>query len=129
LVAPALALAGGAEPLDKWAPEFQTPYGRFWTRRQIPILGFSLCIGIFWGWETLIWMGAIRLTASLHAQCFANSISHMRPDVAEGEASSQNVKWLAPVQALQGENWHGNHHERTGSARLVWTWRQIDVGW
>jgi fatty-acid desaturase len=119
----------GQSPVDKWAPEMQTRYWRFWTRWQVPILGVSLCIGIIWGWEAFFWMGAIRLTASLHAQCFANSISHMRPNVAVDEASSQNVVWLAPVQALQGENWHGNHHERPGSARLGWTWRQIDLGW
>ena len=28
-----------------------------------------------------------------------------------------------------GENWHQNHHDRPGSARLGWTPLQIDTGW
>ena len=28
-----------------------------------------------------------------------------------------------------GENWHQNHHDRPGSARLGWTPAQIDFGW
>jgi stearoyl-CoA desaturase (delta-9 desaturase) len=119
----------GQSPIARWAPEMQTGYWRFWTRWQVPILALSLCIGLPFGWPAFFWMGAIRLTLALHAQCATNSISHMRPGALPGEPSSQNVAWLAPVQAFQGENWHGNHHDRPGSARLGWTWRQFDAGW
>ena len=37
--------------------------------------------------------------------------------------------WLGFVQAFQGENWHGNHHANPASARLGFTWWQVDVGW
>ena len=30
---------------------------------------------------------------------------------------------------FQGENWHQNHHDRPGSARLGWTPLQFDIGW
>lgn len=123
----------GQSPVERWAPEMQTGYWKFWTRWQVPILAVSLFIGLpfvgQWGWGAVFWMGAIRLMFALHAQCAANSISHMKKDAAPGEPSSQNVAWLGVVQAFQGENWHGNHHGRPGAARLGWTWRQVDLGW
>jgi len=119
----------GQSPVERWAPDMQTTYWKFWTRWQVPILGLSLLVGLPFGWPAFFWLGAIRLTFALHAQCATNSIMHMRPDAGPGEPSSKNVGWLAPVQAFQGENWHGNHHDRPGSARLGWTWRQFDLGW
>ena len=53
----------------------------------------------------------------------------MRADAAPGESSSQNIAWLGVLHAFQGENWHGNHHARPWSARLGWTWWQVDLGW
>ena len=46
-----------------------------------------------------------------------------------GEDSSRNVRWLALMHMLQGENWHRNHHSRPGSARLGGSWRQPDIGY
>ena len=57
-----------------------------------------------------------RLVASLHVQCFVNSIAHMRPDRGPGEDSSQNIAWLGILHMFQGENWHGNHHARPAAA-------------
>ena len=71
----------------------------------------------------------MRLVASLHVQCFVNSIAHMRPDRAPGEDSSQNIAWLGILHMFQGENWHGNHHAKPWSARLGWKFWQIDFGW
>jgi stearoyl-CoA desaturase (delta-9 desaturase) len=116
-------------PIPRWAPDLDTPYYRFWTRWQVPILALALCIGLPFGWKAFFWLGAIRLVVALHAQCVTNSFAHMRRGVRAGEESSQNVGWLAPVQALQGENWHANHHSRPSVARLGWTWKQIDLGW
>jgi stearoyl-CoA desaturase (delta-9 desaturase) len=75
------------------------------------------------------WLGAIRLCFALHAQCFVNSVCHTEPGIMVGEDSSRNVKWLALMHLLQGENWHRNHHARPGSARLGWNWRQPDAGY
>ncbi len=115
-------------PVRRWAPDLDRPLYAFWTRWQIPILALSFCVGLPFGWPAFFWLGAIRLTFSLHGQCFVNSLAHMKK-VAPGEDSSQNLRWLAVVQSFQGENWHGNHHAHPTSARLGWTWRQVDVGW
>jgi len=116
-------------PVNRWAPDLDRPYYKFWTTWQMPIVVTSLFIGLPFGWKAFFWLGAIRLAFSLHAQCFVNSIAHLKPGVAEGEDSSQNLAWLSVLQSFQGENWHGNHHAKPSSARLGWNWRQIDVGW
>jgi stearoyl-CoA desaturase (delta-9 desaturase) len=116
-------------PITRWAPDLNTSYYRFWTRFQGPILVATLFIGLPFGWKAFFWLGAIRLVAALHAQCVANSISHLKRGARIGEDSSQNVPWLAPVQGLQGENWHKNHHGSPSLARLGWTWKQVDLGW
>jgi stearoyl-CoA desaturase (delta-9 desaturase) len=71
----------------------------------------------------------MRLVASLHAQCFVNSIAHMRERREAGADSSQNVGWLAVLHFFQGENWHHNHHLKPSSARFGWKLWQIDFGW
>jgi fatty-acid desaturase len=116
-------------PIARWAPDFDTPYWRFFTRWQVPLLACSLCIGLPFGWKAFFWLGAIRLTAALHAQCCANSIAHLKKRGPERTDTSRNVFWLAPVQGLQGENWHRNHHDSPAVASLGRTWRQIDMGW
>ena len=116
-------------PVAKWAPDLYQGRYLIFTRSQIPLLAVSLVFGAIWGWAGFFWLGAIRLTFALHAQCVTNSIAHMKKGAKMGEDSSVNCWWLAPVQALQGENWHGNHHAKPASARLGLTWWQIDLGW
>jgi fatty-acid desaturase len=116
-------------PISKWAPDLNRGRYRFFIRSQIPLLAVSLLAGAPFGWAAFFWLGPIRLVFALHAQCVTNSLAHMKKGVKTGEDSSVNCWWLAPVQALQGENWHGNHHAFPWSARLGWTARQVDVGW
>ncbi len=115
--------------LTRYAPDLDTPYWRFWTKAQPFVVAASLFVGLPFGWQAFFWMGAIRLTFSLHAQCTVNSIAHMKKGVAPGEDSSQNLLWLGFFQWFQGENWHGNHHAEPNSAQLGWSWRQPDLGW
>ncbi len=93
------------------------------------IVVVSLLVGAPFGWAAFFWLGPMRLVFSLHAQCFVNSIAHMREGAGEGEDSSQNIAWLGFVHFFQGENWHANHHAEPHSARLGWTPLQLDVGW
>lgn len=119
----------GNVPIDRWCPDLARPEYRIWNRLQIPLLAVSVFGGLVFGWDAFFWFGPMRLVASLHAQCFVNSIAHMREGRAPGEDSSQNIGWLAPLHFFQGENWHRNHHAAPSSARFGWTRWQIDFGW
>ena len=119
----------GNVPLDRWCPDLAKPQYKFWNRIQIPLLAVSLFGGLFFGVAAFFWLGAFRLVVSLHAQCFINSIAHMREGRKDGEDSSQNIAWLAPIHFFQGENWHGNHHAKPSSAQFGWRPWQIDFGW
>ncbi|HEY0144289.1 MAG TPA: fatty acid desaturase [Thermoanaerobaculia bacterium] len=119
----------GSVPLQRWCPDLDRPEYRIWSRVQIPLLAVSLFGGLAFGWPAFFWLGPMRLVASLHAQCFVNSIAHMREEAKPGDDSSQNIAWLAPVHFFQGENWHGNHHAAPSSARFGRTFWQLDFGW
>lgn len=119
----------GNVPLNRWCPDLNKPEYRFWNRIQVPMLAVSLFGGLAFGLPAFFWLGSMRLVMSLHAQCFVNSIAHMREHREHGEDSSQNIGWLAPIQFFQGENWHQNHHASPSSARFGWKFWQIDVGW
>jgi len=119
----------GNVPLGRWCPDLDKAEYRFWRRMQVPMLAVSLFGGLAFGWTAFFWLGPMRLVASLHAQCFINSIAHMREGRKPGEDSSQNIGWLAPLHFFQGENWHGNHHAKPSSARFGWKLWQIDFGW
>jgi sn-1 stearoyl-lipid 9-desaturase len=119
----------GNIPINRWCPDLDKTEYRIWSKLQIPLLAVSLFFGLAFGWAGFFWLGAMRLVTSLHAQCFVNSIAHMREGRIAGQDSSQNIAWLGFLQFLQGENWHQNHHSKPSSARLGWTPWQIDFGW
>lgn len=119
----------GPSPLDRYGRDLKAPSYLAWRYFQIPILVLSYVGPLYFGLAAFFWLGAIRLCFALHAQCFVNSVCHSEPGVPIGEDSSRNVRWLALMHMLQGENWHRNHHSRPGSARLGWSWRQPDVGY
>lgn len=119
----------GQVNVKTYCPDLDRPAYSIWTRLQMPLVALSYFGGAAFGLKGFFWLGAIRIVFALHGQCFVNSICHMRPDVAEGEDSSQNVAWLGLYHFFQGENWHRNHHAMPWSARLGWTRSQIDVGW
>jgi fatty-acid desaturase len=119
----------GNVPLSRWCPDLDKPEYRFWNRLQTPLLAVSLFGGLAFGLPAFFWLGPMRLVTSLHAQCFVNSIAHMREGRQPGEDSSQNIGWLAPLHFFQGENWHRNHHAIPSSARFGWKVWQLDFGW
>lgn len=119
----------GNVPLARWCPDLDKPQYRFWNRMQMPMLAVALFGGLLFGWTAFFWLGPMRLVASLHGQCFVNSIAHMRQGRKPGEDSSQNITWLALIHFFQGENWHGNHHAKPSSAKFGWKFWQIDLGW
>jgi len=126
----------GAAPVGKYCKELNTPTYQKWTRLQIPLFALAFLMGgifaLAFDWPlvaSLFWIGPIRLVWALHAQCFVNSICHLRPGVPMGEPTARNVPWLGVMHAFQGEQWHQNHHDRPGSARLGFQAGQLDVGW
>ena len=143
----------GAAPVQKYCKELNTPGYRKWSHLQIPLFAVAFLLGLPFGllfayssvhgWAApthgfaashpvlaaMFWIGPIRLVWALHAQCFVNSICHLRPGVPMGEPTARNVPWLGVMHAFQGEQWHQNHHDRPGSARLGFNAGQWDVGW
>lgn len=115
--------------IARFCPEFDRPSYRIWQLAQPPILALSYFGGLYFGLCAFFWLGAVRLVFTLHAQCFVNSVCHSQPNVALGEDRSRNVPWLAFIHLFQGENWHRNHHQRPGSARIGRNWRQPDLGY
>ena len=117
-------------PADKkrWCPELTRGAYRVWTFAEAPVILLSLFCGLTFGWQGFFWLGAIRLVYSLHMQCLVNSLTHLG-HFEDGD-SSKNVWWLGPLQLTAwGENWHRNHHNNAGSARLGLRWWQTDIGW
>jgi fatty-acid desaturase len=119
----------GAPPIDRYCRELDGPTYRIWERVQVPILLLSFFGGLPFGLAMFFWVGPIRLVWALHAQCFVNSICHMRKVASADEATAKNVVWLSVLHGFQGENWHQNHHDRPGSARLGIKPAELDVGW
>jgi len=114
--------------VERWCPDLARGSYRYWGYAEVPVICLSLCSGAVFGWQGFFWIGAIRLTYSLHMQCLVNSLTHVG-DRHERDCS-RNVWWLGPLQLTAwGENWHRNHHTYAGSARLGLRWWQIDIGW
>lgn len=119
----------GPPPIQKYCRDMDRPEYRIWSRLQIPIAILALCLGAPFGLAAFVWLGPVRLVLALHAQCFVNSVCHLRPRAAMGESTASNVGWLSLLHFGQGENWHRNHHERPGSARIGQGFTQLDLGW
>ena len=117
--------------MEKWSPDLIRLRYTIWAKLQVPLVLASICFGYFlFGWAGFFWIGGFRLSYCLHMQAFVNSLLHLKPGLAEGVDSSQNIWWLGPLQLTAwGENWHGNHHGYPASARFSRHWWQIDIGW
>jgi fatty-acid desaturase len=114
--------------VTKWSPDLDKGIYRFWTAAEVPVIVVALLAGLTMGWPGFFWIGAIRLVYALHMQCLVNSLTHLGH--ADKGDSSMNVWWLGPLQLTAwGENWHKNHHDNAGSARLGNRWWQTDIGW
>lgn len=117
--------------VERWSPDLLRHRYTIWQYIQPFILITALFGGWFvFGWAGLFWIGAIRLTYSLHLQAAVNSILHLKKGVPIGKDSSRNIGWLGPFQLTAwGENWHENHHAQPSSARFGRSWWQVDIGW
>jgi fatty-acid desaturase len=118
----------GAPPIEKYCRDIDTREYRRWTQYQIPIVVVALLAGAPFGLAAFFWIGPFRLVTALHAQCTINSVCHLGKG-GPNEGTAKNVAWLTLLHAGQGENWHKNHHDRPGSARIGRGLTQIDFGW
>ena len=99
-----------------------------WRRVQVPIAIATVVVWLPFGLDALCWIGGVRILWGLHAMAALNSLCHAgsRPGARD---RSRNLAWLGLVQLGVGENWHGNHHDDPASARIGWTWWQVDLGY
>ncbi|MFL5304655.1 MAG: acyl-CoA desaturase [Polyangia bacterium] len=118
----------GPPPIKRYCKDLDTQTNRLWWKLQLPLSMIALFGPLVFGWTAFFWLGPIRLVFALHAQCFVNSVCHLKKE-AGPEGTAMNVRWLSLMHFFQGENWHQNHHDRPGSARLGWTPGQLDLGW
>lgn len=80
------------------------------------------------GWPFFIWGWCVRQLMVWHSEFAINSICHMfgRQPWKTGD-QSRNVWWLS-LPTL-GQSWHNNHHYLPRSARVGFTWWQLDPTW
>ena len=101
-----------------------------WTRIQLPMVLLSLFGGLPFGLAAFFWVGPIRLVFALHAQCFVNSICHMREDAGPDEGDRQERR-LAVADALLRRARTGTRTTTTAPARPASAGPppQLDIGW
>ena len=131
VVAPALAVAGGlGADLQVLQVTSTSPSTGIWTRIQVPLALLSFFCGLPFGLAALLWLGPIRLTFALHAQCFVNSVSHMRGGGGPRRGTAKNVPWLALMHFGAGRELAPEppRPPRIGAPRLERRCR-IDTGW
>ena len=82
--------------------------------------GFKMGLSLF------VWGGLFRLVVTLHITWLVNSVAHLwgyrRYETAD---TSRNNWWVALLTF--GEGWHNNHHAQPRSAKMGFTWFEIDV--
>lgn len=94
----------------------------------LPALVLGLVLGMFGGWNAVVWGFAVPVLGVQHATFTINSVAHLwgvRPyDTAD---QSRNNALLALLTF--GEGWHNNHHFYPGAARQGFLWWQVDLTW
>ena len=121
----------GAAPVDQVLPGSRQARVPFWNPAADPdhraVGSCSAACPSGWrrssGWARSAWCSRCTRSASSTASA---TCARTQPT---GEATAQNLRWLALMHFFQGENWHQNHHDRPGSARLGWRSAQVDFGW
>ncbi len=120
----------GNVPVSRWSPDLDKPEYRFWRRMQIPLLAVSLFGGLAFGIPAFFWLGPMRLVASLHAQCFVNSIAHMREARQRRRGFLAEHRLARPHPLFSGRELAPQSPRRAvfrrASVGRAW---QLDFGW
>jgi fatty-acid desaturase len=129
-------LDDASEALQKLAPDlYFDPAFRFlethYTTINILFLGLLFLIGYFLnginlGLSFLFWGGFFRIIYGLNITWLVNSAAHLWGyQRFETPDKSRNNWWVALL--TYGEGWHNNHHAQPRSAKMGFTWYELDV--
>ena len=119
-----------ADMTNKYAPDLGRDPFYVWLSAYhwVPLVIFGTLMGVFFGYEYVLWTVFLRVTYGLHCTWLVNSASHMwGPRRFETTDDSRNNWWVAVLTF--GEGWHNNHHAYPKSARHGLAWYEIDVTW
>lgn len=104
-----------------------TPAAQFVHKTCRLWLVAGLLLPLCFGWNTFVWVGAVRLFLNHHITWSVNSICHVwgkQPFKNTRDLSKNNA--VVGILAL-GEGWHNNHHFRPNSARHGFLPGQLDL--
>ncbi|MCP3680044.1 MAG: acyl-CoA desaturase [Gammaproteobacteria bacterium] len=98
---------------------------RYWYLTPLALI---IPLAIFGGWNAVVWGFFVSAFFINHATYCINSVVHIfgrrRYDIKD---NSRNNWWAAIITF--GEGWHNNHHRYAGSARMGFTWYEIDISY
>lgn len=104
---------------------------KYYTAINVSALIVLFGLGYWFGeWELgislLVWGGLLRILYGLHITWLVNSAAHIWGyRTFETPDKSRNNWWVALLTF--GEGWHNNHHAHQRSARMGFTWYELDV--
>ena len=118
----------GPPPIKRYCKDLDTPTNRLWWRLQLPLSMIALFGPLVFGWTAFFWLGPIRLVFALHAQCFVNSVCHLKKEAGpEGDGDECPLAVadaLLPGRELAPES---PRPPRLGAPGL--DAGQLDLGW
>ncbi|MCP3679673.1 MAG: acyl-CoA desaturase [Gammaproteobacteria bacterium] len=98
---------------------------RYWYLTPLALI---IPLAIFGGWNAVVWGFFVPAVLINHAAYCINSVVHLfgkrRYDINDN--SRNNLLWAL---LTFGEGWHNNHHRYAGSARMGFTWYEIDISY
>ena len=112
----------------KYAPDLlRGGFYRFLNKwHWVPVTLLGIGVWIFGGFDMVLWVIALRITAGLHTTWLVNSATHMWGSRRfKTKDDSRNLWWVALITF--GEGWHNNHHAYPVSARHGLAWYELDL--
>jgi fatty-acid desaturase len=118
------------EVLAKYAPDLTRDKFYVWLSKYhwLPLTVFGVLVGVFAGYEMLLWTVFLRVTLGLHATWMVNSASHIWGSKRFPTRDDSRNNWFVALITM-GEGWHNNHHAHPASARHGLAWYEFDPTW
>ncbi len=119
-----------ARILAKYAPDMSRDKFYVWLSNYhwLPLAIFGVLVGVFAGYEMVLWTVFLRVVLGLHATWMVNSASHLWGSKRFPTRDDSRNNWFVAIITM-GEGWHNNHHAHPASARHGLAWYEFDPTW